>query len=185
MQVDQEHYTNPPPGKAESLLTRMNTPAHDPGAVRGGGSGQALSPGQIASAFACRQAMRVPEAERLVGETVARRAIYDLAMYRHTLDRRCYGGIWSAAMLIITSVCVEQRWRKPERGIMTRVAETAIEDVCSPAKYRGLSERQWCRMLQLGGQTSWQRTWRHRYDQIRQIIQALDEAGEAQVARRI
>lgn len=184
-------FSHPEPDKTESMLTRLNLRSCDPLAA-GGGTGKktALTAQDVSAAFAF-ETVRVSAVEKYVGRSVTVSAIFDLAFYRHTGDMISHRGIKAAAMSIMISHAIEGGWNDATsddrpKGIIEACALTAIEDICSPAKFVGLSGRQMANILNLpSGHKDWQRKWKDRYESLRHCLQELDIAADEQIKRRV
>lgn len=184
-------FSHPEPDKAEAMLTRLNLRSSDP-LSNGGGTGKkaALTANDISASFAF-ETVRVTAVERYVGRAVTVSAIFDLAFYKHTGDAISHRGIKSAAMSVMISQAIEGGWNDSKtddrpRGIIEACAITAIEDICAPSKFIGLSARRWAAILGLpSGYKDWQRKWGDRYDSLRRCLQELDIAADEQIKRRV
>lgn len=184
-------FSHPEPDKAEAMLTRLNLRSSDP-LSNGGGTGKktALTANDISASFAF-ETVRVSAVERYVGRAVTVSAIYDLAFYKHTGDMTSFRGIKAAAMSILISIAMSEGWNDSTtddrpRGLIEACAITAIEDICSPAKFIGLSGRRMANILSLpNGHKDWQRKWKSRYEALRHCLQELDIAADEQIKRRV
>ena len=170
------------PSKAEARMARLNPRTSDPAGGAGGGTQDPLIAGQIAAGFAMGRTP-VRSIERLVGATVTRRAVYQLALYKHTGDRDAYRTLWNDLLTMIAAVAVDEGWRQPPAGRLSSVAHVAIDDICHPGRYLGRTDRQWARRMGLPDHKAWQNTWRRRYQITRSMLQELDSAADAHVEK--
>lgn len=117
--------------------------------------------------------------------------MFNLCFYKHTGDRISFYSAMRSAMGIMISQAIEEGWNAPDndddrpRGIIEACAITAIEDICAPSKFIGLSARRWADLLGLDNHQEWLRKWAGRYEQLRTCLQQLDIAADEQINRRV
>lgn len=187
-------YKHAPAGINERRLNRLNLRSTDPGSPGGAGVGQLyISAGDIAASISLSPP-ELYETTRYLSREEALQMLDRLLWSKYADDKGAASELWAFVMALSLEVMMRlkpdqkalARELREDRGVWSTTARIVIHDVCNPALYANLSDREWARMVKLGeNYKAWQSRWRPRYSILRSVLQELDNAINDQVRRRI
>lgn len=191
--INPDAYSGSRPDKVEYHLSRMNLHSPDPALPIGGSAAPALTPGEIAAAVAmdpprlgltCRYVSRHDALQMLDALLFAKYAIDEQARSKlfYYLFANVLPGQLSESERDMSKLLTEIA---RARGILRRICEVAIDDVCKPQVYVGVSARGWAAKMGLSNHKQWQQTWQRRYERLLAVLQELDACIVAQIQNRI
>lgn len=188
---DKDSYTALRPSKSERHLSRINISSPDPSFSIGGG-GNALTPGEIAAAIGLNPP-RLPLLAPYVPRSDAHRMLDRLLWYKYANDGKAGDELYYRLLCDVferqlrAELTVQQIRKELSEcdETMQKCTFFAIDDVCQPAVYINISEREWARRVGLSNHMAWRRRWQRRYHNLRLVVQELDDAIWSQASKRV
>lgn len=189
---DKDSYTALRPSKSERNLSRINISSPDPAFSIGGGGDNVLTPGEIAAAIGLNSP-RLPLLAPYVSHNDARRMLDRLLWYKYANDGKAGDELYYRLLCDVfvrqlnselTAEQVKDELKECDET-MQKCTFFAIDDVCRPAVYMHVSEREWARKVGLGNHMAWRRRWQRRYHNLRLVVQEMDDVIWSQASKRV
>lgn len=186
-------YKHDPAPINERRLARLNLRSPDYKSASAASGDIIMTPGDILAAISRIRSQALYESCRYLNPKMARDMTVTLALYVYTDDRTVIHSLWGTTLYLcgqILSVELTDADVRNEQqqypGVLKRLPDLLIDDICRPALYSGVSNREWARLVGLGDNyKAWQSRWRSRYNIARSVLQEQINAINDQVSYEI
>lgn len=115
---------------------------------------------------------------------LSRRA-QNLAYYKYTGDSQTLKQLRLFFLQDVVDTAEQEKWDVRKKMILERMVSLAIDNVVNPNRYRGISNRQWARMMGLSANGDWAKRWSKRYTNLLNKLTTLCEKADAHLERQL